>query len=220
MPSWPIHIALANKLNKKFKLNDEFMLGNVLPDVLDGYIFTPSNITDKNISHYRTDKRINYDLFLEENSDKLNNPFVLGFFTHLLVDKFYNKYTSINHFVKKDDGMYVILNDDSIIKKSPDTLTMKQQEYTKYGKMLAENKLLGKHINFDNLSLEYLKDLARFNYSLSDIKKTTEIINKWIDNEFVISDNEYKMYSEEELDNIYNECYEFVLNYLKKLKKD
>ncbi len=219
MPSWPIHISLANKLNKKLKLGNEFILGNVLPDVLDGYIFIPSNRTDKNLSHYRTDKKIDFDLFLSENKNKLDNPIVLGYFVHLLVDKFYNNYTSVNHFVKKEDGIYVLLNNNELIKKSDDTLSMKQDEYKKYGKMLADNKLLGNTINLDNLSLDYLKDLSRFDYSFSDIKKTTKIINDWINSDIIIPEFSYKIYSESELDKLYNDCYLYVLDYLSKLKE-
>lgn len=219
MPSWPIHIALANKLNKKFKLNDEFILGNVLPDVLDGYVFTPSNITDKNLSHYRTHNKIDCDLFLNKNKDNLNNPFVLGFFTHLLVDMFYNRYTFENHFVKKADGYYILLNNKQLVQKSNDTLFMKQNEYKKYGKMLSNNKLLGEEINLEKLSLNGLKFLP-FNYSISDIEKTTDIINKWINNSMNIPEIEYQIYSKEELNKIYNDCYEFVLNYLNNIKKD
>ncbi len=219
MPSWPIHIALANKLNKKLKLGDEFILGNVLPDVLDGYIFTPSNITDKNLSHYRTNRRIDYDLFLNENKNKLDNPIIFGYFVHLLVDKFYNNYTAINHFVKKDNDMYVLLNNNSMVKKDNNTLKMKQNEYIKYGEKLAYNNLLGKIINIENLSLNYLKDLNKFNYNFDDIKKTIALINKWVSNENIITDIDYKIYTEEELDSLYNNCYIFVLDYLKKLKK-
>jgi len=219
MPSWPIHIALANKLNKKFKLNDEFILGNVLPDVLDGYVFAPSNITDKNFSHYRTNNKIDCDLFLNQNKDKLNNPFILGFFTHLLVDWFYNSYTAKNHFVKKDDGYYVLLNNKQLVQKSSDTLFMKQNEYKKYGSMLSESKLLGTPINFDNLSLENLKDLVNFNYSASDMLKATNVMNEWINNKVAIPDFDYNIYTKEELDKVYDECYKFVLDYLNKLKE-
>lgn len=219
MPSWPIHIALANKLNSKLKLGDEFILGNILPDVLDGYIFTPSNMTDKNISHYRVNKKINEDTFLKENKSKLDNPIILGFLIHLLVDKFYNQYTSIHHFRKRDDVMYVLLSDGNLIKKNNNTLIMKQNEYKKYGSMLAERKLLGTSINFDNLSLDYLKDLVNFNYSPSDILKATNVMNKWINNKVVIPSFDYNIYTKEELDKVYDECYKFVLDYLNKLKE-
>lgn len=220
MPSWPIHIALANKLNKKLKLNDEFILGNILPDVLDGYIFTPSNITDKNLSHYRTNQKIDLSLFLNEHKDNFNNPIVLGFFTHLLVDKFYNSHIAARHFVEKNDGQYVLLNDGSLIKKSSTTFFMKQNEYTKYGKKIAAKKLLGSPINLDRLSLDYLNDLSMFNYDFSDIKKTTEIMNEWINNKTIVPEIQYKLHTESELDKLYNECYSFVLEYLGKLKRD
>lgn len=219
MPSWPIHIALANKLNSKLKLGDEFILGNILPDVLDGYIFNPSNMTDKNVSHYRVNKKINEDTFLKENKSKLDNPIILGFLIHLLVDKFYNQYTSIHHFIKRDDVMYVLLSDGNLIKKNNNTLIMKQNEYKKYGSMLAERKLLGTSINFDNLSLDYLKDLVNFNYSPSDILNATNVMNKWINNKVVIPSFDYNIYTKEELDKVYDECYKFVLDYLNKLKE-
>ena len=64
MPSWPIHIAIAHKVNKKLNLNDDFILGSVLPDILDGYIIKSSNITDKNLSHFKRWK---------DNKQKLRN---------------------------------------------------------------------------------------------------------------------------------------------------
>ncbi len=219
MPSWPIHIALANKLNKRLKLNDDFILGNVLPDILDGYIFKPSNITDKNLSHYRVNKRINYDLFLKENKDKLSNPIVLGYLVHLLTDKFYNKYTSCNHFVKTENGTYILLNDNTTIKKSDDTLRMKQNEYRKYGQHLASTNNLGSPIDINNLSLSNLKDLSKFNYSNDDILNTVTIINKWINNQFVNDEMEYKIYTKEELDKVFDDCYLFICDYLDKLKE-
>ena len=84
MPSWPIHIAIAHKVNKKLNLNDDFILGSVLPDILDGYIIKSSNITDKNLSHFRINHKISLDYFLEKYHDKLNNPIVLGFLVHLI----------------------------------------------------------------------------------------------------------------------------------------
>ena len=34
MPSWSVHLAVAKKVNKKLKLNDDlFLYGNLIPDV-------------------------------------------------------------------------------------------------------------------------------------------------------------------------------------------
>ena len=125
MPSWPIHVALANKFNKKFK----------------------------NKSHFRVNGRINYDLFLKDYGDKLDNPIVFGYFVHLLVDKFYNMHTAKDHFV--DGG--VLLSNGVILDKDEKTLFMKQSEYNQYGHVLFENNLLGSKVNFNNKSLENIR---------------------------------------------------------------
>lgn len=34
MPSWPVHLAIAKKVNAKLKLNEDlFLYGNLIPDV-------------------------------------------------------------------------------------------------------------------------------------------------------------------------------------------
>ncbi len=215
MPSWPIHVALAHKFNKKLNLGDDFILGNVLPDVLDGFIFEPSNITDKNLSHFRINGRINYDLFLKNYGDKLDNPIVLGYFVHLLVDWFYNMHTAKNHFV--DNG--VLLSDRTILDKDEKTLFMKQSEYNQYGHVLFKNNLLGHKININDKSLENIKELRHFKYSNSDLAKTLNVINSWICGNVINKNISYKTHTKEELDKLFDDCYLYVTNYLEKIKE-
>ena len=41
MPSWSVHLAIAKKVNKKLKLNDDlFLYGNLIPDVDKGTTIT------------------------------------------------------------------------------------------------------------------------------------------------------------------------------------
>ena len=69
MPSHKIHLAIANEVNKKLKLdNDSIMLGSVLPDL----------ITNKrhDISHYQIEgsyeeELANPDKFVSEYRNKL-----------------------------------------------------------------------------------------------------------------------------------------------------
>ncbi len=215
MPSWPIHVALANKFNKKFNLGNDFILGNVLPDVLDGFIFSPSNVTDKNKSHFRVNGRINYDLFLKDYGDKLDNPIVFGYFVHLLVDKFYNMHTAKDHFV--DGG--VLLSNGVILDKDEKTLFMKQSEYNQYGHVLFENNLLGSKVNFNNKSLENIRSLKHFNYDSSDLDKAIDVINSWVCGNVINENISYKMHTKEELDKLFDECYLYVMDYLGKIKE-
>ncbi len=218
MPSWPIHIALAHKLNKQLKLNDDFILGNIMPDVLDGYVIKPSNKTEKKQSHYYSNKKINPENFVKENKNELHNPIILGYLIHLLTDKFYNEETA-KHFINENNNLYVVLNDNTKAPKNLETFAMKHQDLDKYGKMLAQNNLLGNKIILNNNTFNNIKHLKQFNYNTSDIENTIKIINDWIYNKINIANKDYKLYSQKELDEIYENCYQYILNYLKNLKE-
>lgn len=218
MPSWPIHIALAHKLNKQLKLNDDFILGNIMPDVLDGYVIKPSNKTEKKQSHYYSNKKINPENFVKENKNELHNPIILGYLIHLLTDKFYNEETA-KHFINENNNLYVVLNDNTKAPKNLETFAMKHQDLDKYGKMLAQNNQLGNKIALNNNTVNNIKHLKQFNYNTSDIENTIKIINDWIYNKINITNKEYKLYSQKELDEIYENCYQYILNYLKNLKE-
>lgn len=218
MPSWPIHIALAHKLNKQLKLNDDFILGNIMPDVLDGYVIKPSNKTEKKQSHYYSNKKINPENFVKENKNELHNPIILGYLIHLLTDKFYNEETA-KHFINENNNLYVVLNDNTKAPKNLETFAMKHQDLDKYGKMLAQNNLLGNKIILNNNTFNNIKHLKQFNYNTSDIESTIKIINDWIYNKINIANKDYKLYSQKELDEIYENCYQYILNYLKNLKE-
>ena len=53
MPAWEMHIAIANRVNKILKMDDElFIIGNVIPDA-EGYVIeNPSVKVPYAISHY------------------------------------------------------------------------------------------------------------------------------------------------------------------------
>lgn len=218
MPSWPIHIALAHKLNKQLKLNDDFILGNIMPDILDGYVIKPSNKTEKKQSHYYSNKKINPENFVKENKNELHNPIILGYLIHLLTDKFYNEETA-KHFIKENNNLYVVLNDNTKAPKNLETFAMKHQDLDKYGQMLAQNNQLGNKITLNNNTFNNIKHLKQFNYNTNDIESTIKIINDWIYNKINITNKEYKLYSQKELDEIYENCYQYILKYLKNLKE-
>lgn len=87
MPAGGIHLCVAKKLLKNFPNIDEylFLLGNIAPDS-----WRNSNST-KIGTHFQINKdgKSNYDYFYQKYKDKLNNPFVLGYFIHLLTDSYW-----------------------------------------------------------------------------------------------------------------------------------
>ena len=55
MPTWPVHLKIANRLKEKYNYTDDFILGNVIPDTMNGHIINnPSNIFHHAVTHYST----------------------------------------------------------------------------------------------------------------------------------------------------------------------
>ena len=113
MPGWIVHIDIATKLSKKLKVDkDKFVIGNVMPDaekwvVNDFSVFVPGDI-----SHFAQVEKIgNFSLrlpniknYISLYKNKLNNPIVLGYLSHLLTDYYFNKETYTHHLLVDDAG--------------------------------------------------------------------------------------------------------------------
>lgn len=141
MASSVIHMCVAKEINKKLNLDENMLLlGSIAPDISKHVGET------KTRSHFLTDKKvINIDKFLEKYKNKLNDPFMMGFFIHLYTDFLWNKYF-ISEIVNKDS--IKLLNGD-IIPKTPELY--KKLIYNDYTNL---NILLIDRYNL-NLSLFY-----------------------------------------------------------------
>ncbi len=95
MPTWGVHLAVANKiLEKKINIDkNSFLFGNILPDLQDGYLVPNiSNIVDHKINHYDfSNGNCVYENFYNIYKLKFDNPVILGYFTHLITDYCFNK---------------------------------------------------------------------------------------------------------------------------------
>lgn len=109
MPGYVIHMAAASRLlEEKGETNssfiDAFLLGNIIPDAMAR--------DDKKASHFWDDEtyknlnRIpNMDAFMLEYGDNLENPFVLGYYMHLLLDNLFVREYWSEHFDMLDKDM-------------------------------------------------------------------------------------------------------------------
>ena len=93
MPGFVIHIAIANEYIRKHEKNElyeEFLKGNILPDIT----------SDKSSTHYgKSPAYTSLKGFLDNN--KIDNSFNRGHFLHLVTDYlFYNHY--LDRYIKKD----------------------------------------------------------------------------------------------------------------------
>lgn len=212
MPSHKIHLAIANEVNKKLKLdNDSIMLGSVLPDL----------ITNKrhDISHYQIEgsyeeELANPDKFVSEYRNKLNSPIMLGYLVHLLTDKYYNDYFFQKHCIFGENGKAhsVILKNRKIrqpIKK------YKQTDFAKYDKWLLKHNFV---VPFkSNDCIDMIVDLTVAKFDKNCLKCYIEKANNEIiePNIYKIKSNLfYKVLTKKELDKMYNECVKYILKYI------
>ena len=95
MPSSNIHLKVGYELNKRLNINStDFIVGNIAPDAVNLNGFAPKE--ERWTSHLR-DK--DYDIWIEkahdfynDNVDKYENEFLLGYISHILTDVIHDKY--------------------------------------------------------------------------------------------------------------------------------
>lgn len=85
MPAAAIHLCIAKKLLRENLDKELFYVGNIAPDS-----WRNSN-SNKHDSHFEIDGKIDYMLFYNKYKDRLDSPYVLGYFIHLITDKYWYK---------------------------------------------------------------------------------------------------------------------------------
>ena len=228
MPSWSIHLALAKKVSDKLNLNkDLFLYGNLIPDVDFN-----NAITRKQSHYYESNmyfdfcnkaRKIDIDSFLQDYKDVLNNHLVLGYYSHLLTDNFYNEIAYSRWIVDENKVPIGIMLKDKTIKyiDSDDKERIKQKykhnDFELYGKNLYKNNevCIPENINIIKENIKYLKKCP---ISYSDVKYRLD----YLKNEFKIfnefkGDEVYQMFDESELDDIFNMCLEMLIVKIKEI---
>ncbi len=215
MPSWPVHIALAKKLNKDLKLSDDFILGNIIPDVPNGYIIPNTKCKEtKRFTHFNINKEnakpiISIEDFLKKYQNKLNNPIILGYYTHLLTDKYFN-----DDFHKKHVKNKIIILKDGTPNNTPfKGWELKQKDFNVFGDHLTLNGNLENPISQTKDTKKLIKDLP-FTFWDEDITLTINKINFFITN-VPSEQTDYLVYTEEELMTTFNNCYKYILKIIK-----
>ena len=102
MASAVIHLCVAKEVNKYLKMDENMiLLGSIAPDISKQIGQT------KEISHFldhtNEDDIPNIDRFLSKYKSELNKPFEVGYFIHLLTDKYWFRdyiYNYIERFTK------------------------------------------------------------------------------------------------------------------------
>ena len=105
MASAVIHLCVAKEVNKYLNVDEKLLLlGSIAPDISKQIGET------KEISHFldhtNEDDIPNIDRFLQKYRDELDKPFELGYFIHLLTDKYWFRdyvYKYIERYTRNRD---------------------------------------------------------------------------------------------------------------------
>lgn len=138
MASAIIHICVAKEVNKYLRMNEkELFLGSIAPDIAKH--IGQTKVMSHFLDHANEDDIPNIELFLKKYQSELDNPFEMGYFIHLLTDKYWFRdyvYNYIEKFTKNEP------------KKGVSYTTFKNLIYNDYTNI--NNDLIDKY----NLSLE------------------------------------------------------------------
>ena len=226
MPSWFMHLSTANDISKRIKVEiNEFLFGNLMPDFNSGYVIKSRCIADYTVTHMRKiEKSIlpDIDKFRENYKDKMKNTVVLGYYTHLLTDYFWNKLTleSRNIYNNKKE-LIAIKTTNGTIKpcKYEEARIAKVSDFHEFEKYLLSNKeIIMPYYQEDIIKKsKEIKEIYVEKEELQNALNYLEQTKKEIENS---KKGEYQIYSEDEMIKYYKESLEFILDKLNVKKSD
>ena len=230
MPSWGIHLEIANRVYKKLGNIDKnlFMFGNVMPDINNGYVIKDVNkIISHKITHYDGEKDFKgYKRFYIKYAKYMQNPIFLGSLTHLMADYYYNNITYTKKAIWDKERKNVIgvkLADDAQLKCDKEKVRkMKVHDFRIFADFSYKNSNFEKLL-YDSKMMFSNGIIKEFEITDIDAKNTIEYLNSYIENQKSIIDEndkkEYIIFSQDEMEKIANECVEFILKFLDKIQK-
>lgn len=189
MPNWKTHIEVAKRLNKKLKFKneklEEFMIGNLLADINNGFVVKGiSTIYNHKHTHYEDNGGITYINFYNQYKDRLNEPIVLGYYVHLYTDYLWNNdfYTRLGKNIKFCEYT------------SEELKKIKHDDFKLYN-----NKYIDNIINIENVNniVNKSRSISNISINYSDVIKVIEFLK--VQNTF---NSDYSFYNEKELDEL------------------
>ena len=183
MPSFTMHIAIANEYIRKHKNEikniKEFVKGNIYPDLTN----------NKNITHYgewgNGKTNIIFENFINDSKIDLSKDFYKGYFLHLLADDFTYNYSLKDVFdkVRKDETGKIIyeefyyLNKFLLSKYEINNIPEEVIEFTKVkdGNLnyLKPDKVFEMIDDISSINLEeqikYLKNNKKPKYNIKEV---------------------------------------------------
>lgn len=150
MPSWITHFVTVNKICERVKIENknDFLFGNVMPDILNNYIVKNTSV-HKNYdeTHFRYKANLNgircelpdLDRFYNEYKGKMDNPVVLGYYTHLITDFYWNSTTYSNYFKPDGDCLeFTSVEGEKVVLEYNKAIKVKQLDFAIFTRIFEE----------------------------------------------------------------------------------
>ena len=177
------HIYMGNILKEKYNLNDEFLYGSIMPDVLTRTIDGQNKVITHYLRHgilYGSEGDYpDIERFLNENKYILpNSKMMQGYVSHLIEDMLWFS-VYIPSIATKKDGK-IIFNKDNSIHTDPEFKSAIYSDYPLIDRYLIKKS----NLNILNLREEFLrftddeklKDSIKDNFKLFDIQEKELIL--------------------------------------------
>lgn len=224
MPSWFTHLATAKEISEKIEIKDinTFLIANLMPDAERHVVKDFSICIPYDISHFASiqsvkdgkDRLPDINKFLNKYKEQLSNTVVLGYLVHLLTDYYWNsmtysRYTLRNELgecagIKFDDGTYLKC-EKSIRTK------IKNTDFAIFEESIIQK---GKYIlpYIEQGITEKTKVIKEIPYNEDDIEKIVNFCK--CKSEYYGIDAQYKLFTEDQIEQEYIKSIEFILEYL------
>lgn len=205
MPNWKTHLELAKKVNEYLKYDEEsfnvFLLGSILPDINNSYVVT--NIKEKlthAVTHFKDESNKTYVNFSNIYSKEINskNPLFLGYFFHLYLDYSFNNY------------FYTKKRNDLNIEEHSKVREIKQHDFK-----IFNNKFINNYIKINDIDklVDEIKNIKEVSIIRKDIIEVINFLNN--QEKFV---GEYKVFNEDELNDLFESVIKNILDWLKEVE--
>ncbi|MBD7943236.1 hydrolase [Psychrobacillus sp. Sa2BUA9] len=175
MGSRIMHSIIGEKIAEGLSMEDKtsFLLGSIAPDAVFSH-------EEKNFSHFFIgevqdySRSVDYKGFIHKYNSQLENPYILGYFAHLIADDIWLRGFNLSWLrnrMNADEGLYKLYHNDFRL------LNGKLLEH--YGFTNKLRKIFSQYPAIIDLDEVSSKDVEKFaSYVLEDMNYDKEVLNE------------------------------------------